>query len=91
MNRESLALYDSLSAEYAEQALQTKPGPWRDRALFAMKASLRVLANHRETLTALTPVLVGDPDQGLFAASTAFSRQRVQQVFSTRSREPERS
>ena len=26
-------------------------------------------------------MLVGDPDQGLFAASTAFSRQRVQQVF----------
>src|SRR5205814_7554828 len=27
------------------------------------------------------PVLVGDPDEGVFAASTAFSRERVQRVF----------
>ena len=76
-----LALYDELSAEYAEQAQQMKPGPWRDRALFAMQTSLRVLARQRPTLRALTPVLVGDPQQGLFASSTAFSRARVQQVF----------
>ena len=76
-----LALYDELSAEYADRAQQMKPGPWRDRALFAMQTSLRVLASQRKTLRALTPVLVGDPKQGLFASSTAFSRARVQQVF----------
>jgi hypothetical protein len=32
-------------------------------------------------LRALTPVLVGDPDDGIFSASTAFSRLRVQHVF----------
>ena len=32
-------------------------------------------------LRALTPVLVGDPEEGIFSASTAFSRLRVQQVF----------
>jgi hypothetical protein len=32
-------------------------------------------------LRALTPVLVGDPEEGIFAASTAFSRLRVQRVF----------
>lgn len=30
---------------------------------------------------AIAPVLVGDPDEGIFSASTAFSRIRVQQVF----------
>jgi AcrR family transcriptional regulator len=76
-----LELYDELSAEYADRARGMKPGPWRDRALFAMHTSLRVLATQRKTLRALTPVLVGDPQQGLFASSTAFSRERVQQVF----------
>jgi hypothetical protein len=30
---------------------------------------------------ALTPVLVGDPEEGIFAPGTAFSRLRVQHVF----------
>ncbi len=76
-----LALYDELSAEYAASASKMGPGPWRERFLFALKASLGVLARQREILAALTPVLVGDPDQGLFAPATAFSRQRVQTVF----------
>lgn len=76
-----LALYDELSATYADRARRMKPGPWRERALFAMKTSLRVLSTQRETLRALIPVLVGDPQQGLFATATAFSRARVQQVF----------
>jgi hypothetical protein len=29
----------------------------------------------------LTPVLVGDPEEGIFAERTAFSRLRVQRVF----------
>jgi AcrR family transcriptional regulator len=76
-----LALYDELSTEYARQAADMQPGKWRDRFIFALKTSLHVLEPHRVPLRALAPVLVGDPDEGVFAPSTAFSRLRVQQVF----------
>jgi len=76
-----LALYDELSADYVREAAAMPPGKWRDRFTFALKASLRVLAPHRVALHALIPVLIGDPDEGIFAASTAFSRRRVQEVF----------
>ena len=76
-----LALYDELSAQYARRAADMRPGRWRDRFTFALTTSLEVLAPHRLALRALTPVLVGDPDDGVFAASTAFSRLRVQRVF----------
>ena len=76
-----LALYDDLSLAYAARAEPLPPGPWRDRALHALRTSLDVLAPHRGTLAALVPVLVGDPDEGLFAPTTAFSRLRVQGVF----------
>ena len=49
--------------------------------MFALRASLGGLTPHREILKALVPVLVGDPDEGLFAPGTAFSRVRVQGVF----------
>ncbi len=58
-----------------------RPGRWRDRFVFALKTSLDVLKPHQVALRALTPVLVGDPEEGIFSASTAFSRLRVQQVF----------
>jgi len=70
-----LALYDELSADYVREAAAMPPGKWRDRFAFALKASLRVLAPHRVALRALIPVLIGDPDEGIFAASTAFSRR----------------
>jgi AcrR family transcriptional regulator len=76
-----IALYDELSADYARQAAQMPTGKWRDRFLFALETSLQVLQPHRVALCALTPVLVGDPDDGVFARGTAFSRQRVQRVF----------
>jgi AcrR family transcriptional regulator len=76
-----IALYDELSTDYARQAADMPPGRWRDRFLFAVKTSLDVLEPHRIALRALTPVLVGDPDEGIFAAPTAFSRLRVQRVF----------
>ena len=76
-----LALYDELSAEYALRSTKMGPGKWRDRFLFALTTSLEVLAPHRRTLSALVPVLIGDPDDGLFAPRTAFSRRRVQSVF----------
>jgi hypothetical protein len=57
------------------------PGKWRDRFIFALKTSLRVLKPHQVALRALTPVLVGDPEEGIFSARTAFSRIRIQQVF----------
>jgi len=76
-----LALYDELSAEYAARAAQMQPGRWRDRFLAALRTSLEVLRPHRGALAALLPVLIGDPDEGLFAPGTAFSRLRVARVF----------
>ena len=76
-----IALYEELSRDFARDAATMKPGKWRDRVLFALDTSLRVLRPHRTTLRALIPVLVGDPDDGVVAAGTAFSRLRVQQVF----------
>jgi AcrR family transcriptional regulator len=76
-----IALYDELSQDFARQTANMRHGRWRDRFLFALRASVRVLQPHRTTLRALIPILVGDPDDGVFAASTVFSRVRVQQVF----------
>jgi AcrR family transcriptional regulator len=76
-----IALYDELSSEYGRQAAQMPPGRWRDRFVFALSTSLDVLEPHQVALRALTPILVGDPDEGIFSAHTAFSRLRVQQVF----------
>jgi AcrR family transcriptional regulator len=76
-----IALYDELSAEYANRTAVLPSGRWRDRFLFALNASLEVLEPHERALRALTPVLVSDPDEGIFAESTAFSRLRVQRVF----------
>jgi len=76
-----IALYDELSADYARQAVEMRPGKWRDRFIFALKTSLEVLEPHRVALRALIPVLVGDPEEGLFAEGAAFSRLRVQRVF----------
>ena len=76
-----LALYEDLSAEYATRAAQMHDGTWGARFLFALRQSLEVLAPQREALAALTAVLIGDADDGLFAPATAFSRRRVQAVF----------
>ena len=76
-----IALYDELSEDYARRADGMPAGKWRERFLFALETSLHVLQPHRITLRALIPVLIGDPDDGVFAESTAFSRVRVQQVF----------
>jgi AcrR family transcriptional regulator len=76
-----LALYDDLSAEYADRAAAMPAGKWRERFMFALTTSLEVLGPHRPTLAALTPILVGDVNEGLFSPATAFSRQRVQRVF----------
>jgi AcrR family transcriptional regulator len=76
-----IALYEELTTDYARKAAHMKPGRWRDRFMFALETSLAVLQPHRVALRALTPVLVGDPHDGVFAAGTAFSRGRVQRVF----------
>lgn len=76
-----VALYDELSSDFARQATQMPRGRWRDRFVFALQTSLRALAPHRTALRALIPVLIGDPDDGVFASGTAFSRVRVQRVF----------
>ena len=85
------ALYDELSKDFVGETAAMKDGRWRERFLFALETSLRALQPHRTTLRALIPVLIGDPDDGVFAAGTAFSRLRVQQVFEdavTRSSDP---
>jgi AcrR family transcriptional regulator len=76
-----IALYDELSSDYARQVADMPAGRWRDRFIFALKSSLNVLTSHRTALQALTPVLVGDPEEGIFSTRTAFSRLRVQHVF----------
>ena len=76
-----IALYDDLSQDFSRHTADMERGPWRERFLFAVDTSLRVLQPHRTTLRALIPVLVGDPDDGVFASGTAFSRLRVQKVF----------
>ncbi len=76
-----LAFYDQLSADYAARSEEMPSGKWRDRFLFALQASLDVLHPHREALASLAPVLVGSPEEGLFASNTAFSRARVEKVF----------
>jgi len=76
-----IALYDELSKDFVRETSGMRDGRWRERFLFALETSLRVLQPHRTTLRALIPILVGDPDDGVFAAGTAFSRLRVQQVF----------
>src|SRR5688572_16726483 len=50
-----IALYDELSSEYARHAADMPPGRWRDRFIFAVETSLRVLEPHRVALRALTP------------------------------------
>lgn len=76
-----LALYDGLSARFAEQANEMLGGKWRDRFLFTLRLSLEVLRPHRDALRALVPVIVGDAEDGLFATGTLFSRERVQGAF----------
>jgi AcrR family transcriptional regulator len=76
-----LALYDDLSTEYALRAAKMDAGPWQDRFLFALEASLHVLARQRATLAGLTSVLFGDAEGGLFAPATAPSRVRVEAIF----------
>jgi AcrR family transcriptional regulator len=76
-----IALYDELSSDYERQAANMPAGRWRDRFIFALTTSLDVLKPHKTALRALTPVLVGDPEEGIFASSTSFSRLRVQRVF----------
>jgi len=75
------ALYDELSADYVTTTAAMRPGTWRDRALFALRSSLDVLRPHRTTLRGLIPVLVGDPDEGVFGEQAEFSRVRVLGVF----------
>jgi len=76
-----IAFYEELTADYSRRAAAMEPGRWRERFIFALNTSLHVLRPHRVALRALSPILVGDPDEGVFAAGLAFSRQRVQRVF----------
>ncbi|MBL8607869.1 MAG: TetR/AcrR family transcriptional regulator [Myxococcales bacterium] len=76
-----LELYEDLSGRYADEATHMKAGSWRDRFMFALETSLRVLGPHREALSALVPVLVGRGEESVFASTTSPARARVQGVF----------
>jgi AcrR family transcriptional regulator len=76
-----LALYDQLSAEQAARASAMPRGRWRERFLFTLETSLTILRPHRQTLSALIPVLVSNAPDGLFSNTTAFSRERVQRIY----------
>lgn len=78
-----LALYDELSEAFAREAVGMPEGRWRERFVFALELSLRILGPHRVSLRALTPTLVGDAEEGIFSEGTAFSRLRAQGVFET--------
>lgn len=76
-----LALYDQLSAEQETRASDMPRGKWRDRFLSTLETSLEILRPHRQTLSALIPVLVSNAPDGLFSPTTAFSRERVQRIY----------
>jgi len=76
-----LALYDELSADQEARVTKMPRGKWRDRFLFSLDTSLEILRPHRQTLSALIPVLVSNAPDGLFSATTAFSRERVQHIY----------
>jgi AcrR family transcriptional regulator len=76
-----LALYDQLSAEQAARASAMPRGRWRERFLFTLETSLTILRPHRQTLSALIPMLVSNAPDGLFSNTTAFSRERVQRIY----------
>ena len=74
-------LYDELSAEQSSHAAAMPRGRWRDRFLFALETTLTILQPHRQTLSALIPILISNAPDGLFSSTTAFSRERVQRVY----------
>jgi AcrR family transcriptional regulator len=76
-----LALYQDLSAEFANKAATMPAGRWRERFSFALRTSMDVLTPHRSTLTALSSVLISGGENGLFSEQTAFSRERVMKIF----------
>src|SRR5215204_319268 len=47
-----IALYDELSSEYERRAADLPAGRWRDRFVFALRASLEGLEPHRVALRA---------------------------------------
>src|SRR5262245_59477337 len=47
-----IALYDELSKDFVRETGGMNHGRWRDRFLFALETSLRVLQPHRTTLHA---------------------------------------
>lgn len=75
-----LALYDDLSGDFAQRAVLSR-GRWRDRFIAALRLSLDVLGPHRVPLRALTPLMVGDADEGVFAERSRASRRAVQRIF----------
>jgi AcrR family transcriptional regulator len=76
-----LGMYDELTETFARRASQMTEGSWTQRFSYALRASVAVLSRQRAALVALTPVLIGDREEGVLAAGTSASRERVRAVF----------
>lgn len=76
-----LNLYDDLSHAFIQEMGAMPAGTWRERVVFTLEQSLGALRPHRDTMKAFIPVMVVDPEHGLFSEQAAFSRHRVQGQF----------
>ena len=76
-----LALHDELSGAFEREVTAMPSGRWRQRFLFALRTSLRVLGPHRETLANLIPLLVSRQEESVLSPATVFSRERVEGAF----------
>jgi len=76
-----LQLYDELSHTFEGKAHELPVGGWQGNSIATLRTSLEVLHPHREVLRALIPVLVADPDNGLFSPANAASGERVKACF----------
>ncbi len=61
-----LALYARLTGTFRERIEQLPPGPWSDRAMAAMRASLDVLGPHRDTLGVLLGAMFHRRGDGIY-------------------------
>lgn len=76
-----MALYERLSEAFDQRCASIPPGAWAERAARTLEASLATLRDHRDVLRAVLPVLLADPDLGLFSPAGAPGRERVRARF----------
>ncbi|MEN0061243.1 MAG: TetR/AcrR family transcriptional regulator [Myxococcota bacterium] len=72
-------LYDRLSKSFT--TFEGPQGPLATRFAATLRASLAVLAPHRDVLRSMLGVLLADPEVGLLSPHTEASRSRVRERF----------